>query len=126
MMSCIFTKLSIKYHIQHLSWPATCACCFAFLLYFVSWQLNMDAYRIFWLLSIGRKGIFNVIISHLKDVCLNVYLNKYFSASGYIKGGWSLRKAWKLYEKCHEQITNLLQAYNIEYTVSTLLCLNIL
>ncbi|KAL2097307.1 hypothetical protein ACEWY4_006514 [Coilia grayii] len=31
--------------------------------------------------------------------------------SSYIKGGWILRKAWKMYNKCHSDISQLQEAY---------------
>lgn len=31
----------------------------------------------------------------------------YFSQTAYIKGGWILRKAWKMYNKCHSDISQL-------------------
>lgn len=41
---------------------------------------------------------------------------KYFSSksiffvTAYIKGGWILRKAWKMYNKCHSDISQLQEA----------------
>ena len=40
--------------------------------------------------------------------------------SGYIKGGWNLRKAWKIYEKSYQQVVELLKDRNITYTVRNL------
>lgn len=37
---------------------------------------------------------------------------------GFIKGGWNLRKAWKIYEKAYEQIVELLKARNVTYAVT--------
>uniref|UniRef100_F7AZ43 Tetratricopeptide repeat protein 39C n=1 Tax=Ciona intestinalis TaxID=7719 RepID=F7AZ43_CIOIN len=34
--------------------------------------------------------------------------------TGYIKGGWMLRKAWKVYERCHKQIVELLKQHEVE------------
>ncbi|KAM9501125.1 tetratricopeptide repeat protein 39C-like [Clarias gariepinus] len=31
--------------------------------------------------------------------------------SGYIKAGWTLRKAWKMYNKCYNEITHLQEVY---------------
>jgi len=38
---------------------------------------------------------------------------------GYIKGGWNLRKAWKIYEKNYSEITELLRVHNMDCIVST-------
>ncbi|XP_078494520.1 tetratricopeptide repeat protein 39C [Ciona intestinalis] len=38
--------------------------------------------------------------------------------TGYIKGGWMLRKAWKVYERCHKQIVELLKQHKVELSTT--------
>lgn len=48
-------------------------------------------------------------------VCRNIWMKYFssksiFSVTAYIKGGWILRKAWKMYNKCHSDISQLQEA----------------
>lgn len=38
------------------------------------------------------------------------------SLTAYIKGGWILRKAWKMYNKCHSDISELQEACQQQYS----------
>lgn len=38
------------------------------------------------------------------------------SLTAYIKGGWILRKAWKMYNKCHSDISQLQEACGQQYS----------
>lgn len=38
---------------------------------------------------------------------LHVETDVFFLLTAYIKGGWILRKAWKMYNKCHSDISHL-------------------
>nr|CAB3267343.1 tetratricopeptide repeat protein 39C [Phallusia mammillata] len=39
--------------------------------------------------------------------------------TSYIKGGWNLRKAWKIYEKCHQQIREMLESRHLDCLAPT-------
>lgn len=45
----------------------------------------------------GRRGLHLIISLWVSHAAL----------AGYIKGGWILRKAWKMYNKCYNDITHL-------------------
>uniref|UniRef100_A0A8C7Y8J4 Tetratricopeptide repeat domain 39C n=1 Tax=Oryzias sinensis TaxID=183150 RepID=A0A8C7Y8J4_9TELE len=48
----------------------------------------------------------DILSFHLKDAAsaMSLFL---FPLTAYIKGGWILRKAWKMYNKCHSDISQL-------------------
>lgn len=43
-----------------------------------------------------------------------------FSFAAYIKGGWILRKAWKIYNKCYSDINTLQEIYQKKITRESL------
>ncbi|CAK8683340.1 unnamed protein product [Clavelina lepadiformis] len=45
-----------------------------------------------------------------------LYISLIYFIKQEVTGGWNLRKAWKLYEKCYQQITTMLKSHHVDYS----------
>ena len=72
----------------------------------------------FFLILIFFKSFFSIFIISIGKLCKCLFFS-YFSPLpfiAYIKGGWILRKAWKIYNKCYLDINALQELYQKKLT----------